>query len=191
MVADEIHGPLVLPGPGGTDGPAYTPYLCVDERAVLVTSHSKTFNTAGLRTAQVVATDPADLARLRGVPLPQNHAYSPLGMIAARVAWTDCDDWHAALVQRLGAQRDLLAELVAAHLPDARTRPLEATYLSWLDLRAYGYDDPAAAALAHQVKVSPGDDYQPGLRGHVRVNIATSPDRLEAIVERLAKALTG
>nr|WP_246298554.1 aminotransferase class I/II-fold pyridoxal phosphate-dependent enzyme [Nocardioides panaciterrulae] len=191
VVADEIHGPLVLPGPHGTDGPVFTPYLDVDERAVLVTSHSKTFNTAGLHTAQVVCLDPADLARLRGVLLPQNHAYSPLGMIAARVAWSDCDDWHAALVRRLGEQRDLLAELVASHLPDARTRPLEATYLAWLDLRAYGSDDPAAAALAHGVKVAPGSDYQPGLPGHVRVNIATSPDRLEAVVTRLAKALAG
>jgi cystathionine beta-lyase len=191
VVADEIHGPLVLPGPGGTAGPAFTPYLTVDERAVLVTSHSKTFNTAGLHTAQVVSLDPDDLERLRALPLPANHSYSPLGMIAARVAWTDCDDWHAALVRRLGEQRDLLVDLVATHLPDARMRRLDATYLAWLDLRAYGHDDPAATALGHGVKVAPGSDYQPGLQGHVRVNIATGPDRLEAVVGRLAKAMAG
>ena len=53
-------------------------------------------------------------------------------------------------------------------------RPLEATYLAWLDLRAYGVDDPAAPALAHGVRWRPGGDYQPGLPGHVRLNIATS-----------------
>ena len=58
-------------------------------------------------------------------------------------------------------------------------RPLEATYLAWIDLRAYGVDDPAAVALAHGVRLAPGHDYQPGLTGHVRLNIATSPDRLE------------
>ncbi len=101
-------------------------------------------------------------ARLRGLPGPQNHAYSPLGMIAAAVAWRDCDDWLASLVRRLADQRDLLATLLPEHLPKARMRPLEATYLAWLDLRAYGVDDPAGDALAHGVKVAPGGDYQPG-----------------------------
>ena len=183
VVSDEIHGPLTLPGA------TFTPYLAVDPTAVLVTSPSKTFNTAGLHCAQVVALDPDDLARLRGVPVPQNHAYSPLGMIAARTAWRDCDDWHAALLGRLDAQRTLLAELLATHLPRARQRPLAATYLAWLDLRAYGHDDPAAAALAHGVRLAPGGDYHPGLPGHVRLNLATSPGRLAQVVERLAAAL--
>jgi cystathionine beta-lyase len=39
--------------------------------------------------------------------------------------------------------------------------------------------------------VSPGDIYWPGLSGHVRLNIATSPQRLTEIVCRMAAALTG
>ena len=43
-------------------------------------------------------------------------------------------------------------------------RPLEATYLAWLDARAYGHDDPAAVALERgRVKLAPGHDYVPGL----------------------------
>ncbi|MFC6344953.1 hypothetical protein ACFP8W_23425, partial [Nocardioides hankookensis] len=53
----------------------------------------------------------------------------------------------------------------------------------------YGVDDPAAAALAHGVRLAPGQDYQPGLTGHVRLNLATSADRLERIVEGLRTAL--
>ena len=183
VVADEIHGPLVLPGA------TFTPYLSVDERGILVTSPSKTFNTAGLHCAQVVTLDRAEQARLRALPLPQNHAYSPLGMLAAVVAWTGCDDWNAALVERLDTQRSLLVDLLAAHLPEARMRPLAATYLPWLDLRAYGHDDPAARGLEHGVRVGPGQHYQPGLGGHVRLNIATDAARLEQTVERLAAAL--
>jgi cystathionine beta-lyase len=183
IVADEIHGPLTLPGA------TFTPYLSVDPSAVVVTSPSKTFNTAGLHCAQVVVLDPDEQALLRGVPIPQNHAYSPLGMVAARTAWCDCDDWNAALVARLDAQRTLLTGLLADHLPHARQRPLAATYLAWLDLRAYGHVDPAARALAHGVRLSPGGDYHPGLPGHVRLNVATSPERLTQAVERLAAAL--
>jgi cystathionine beta-lyase len=70
-------------------------------------------------------------------------------------------------------------------------RPLEATYLVWLDARAYGHDDPAAVALERgRVKIGPGHDYAPGVSGHARLNIATSPERLTEIVRRLAAAWT-
>ena len=72
----------------------------------------------------------------------------------------------------------------------ARMRPLEATYLAWLDLRAYGVADPAAAGVEHGVRLAPGADYHPGLEGHVRLNLATSAERLERIVHRMATALT-
>ena len=36
--------------------------------------------------------------------------------------------------------------------------------------------------------VSAGASYAPGSTGYVRLNIATSPDRLTEVVERLAKA---
>jgi cysteine-S-conjugate beta-lyase len=183
VVADEIHAPLTLPGA------TFTPYLSVDPSGILVTSASKTFNTAGLHCAQVVVLDAREQALLRGVPIPQNHGHSPLGMIAARASWRDCDDWHAALVARLDGQRALLARLLADHLPHARQRPLAATYLAWLDLRAYGHDDPAARALASGVRLAPGGDYHPGLPGHARLNVATSPQRLTGAVELLAAAL--
>ena len=38
-------------------------------------------------------------------------------------------------------------------------------------------------------KVAPGTDYHPGLQGHVRLNTATSPERLGLVVERLAAAV--
>ena len=64
----------------------------------------------------------------------------------------------------------------------------EATYLAWLDLRAYGHDDPAEVVRAGGVQLTPGSAYAPGLSGHVRLNIATSPDRLREIVRRTAAA---
>ena len=84
-----------------------------------------------------------------------------------------------------------LTDLLAEHLPLVRMRPLEATYLAWLDVRAYGHDDPAGLAMERgRVWVGQGRDYAPDLGGHVRLNIATSPQRLEEIVRRLARAWT-
>ena len=183
VIVDEIHGPLVLPGA------TFTPYLTVDPTAILVTSPSKAFNTPGLHCALLMTLDPAEQERLRSVPLPMNNLYSPLGMLAAVAAYTDGDPWVADLVERLDEQRTLLGELLAEHLPLARMRPLEATYLPWLDLRAYGIDDLFEPALAQGLKVAAGQNYQPGLPGHVRLNTATSAERLTAMVERLAAAV--
>jgi cystathionine beta-lyase len=184
VVADEIHAPLVLPGA------TFTPYLTVDPTAVVVTSASKSFNIPAVHGAQLVLLDPADQAVVAALPIPAQHDWSGLGIVAGVAAWRDCDDWHAALVERLAAQRDLLGDLLAEHLPAARMRPLEATYLAWLDLRAYGVADPATAGIEHGVRLAPGADYQPGLEGHVRLNLATSVERLERVVHRLATALT-
>jgi cystathionine beta-lyase len=118
-----------------------------------------------------------------------NNGYSPLGMLAAVASYEKGDEWLASLVARLDEQRTLLGRLLAERLPLARMRPLEATYLAWLDLRAYGVGDPAAAGLEHGVRAAPGDSFQPGLEGHVRLTIATSPERLTAIVDRLAEAV--
>jgi cysteine-S-conjugate beta-lyase len=188
VVSDEIHAPLVLEG-----SPQHTSYLALDgtaDHAVAVVAASKAFNTQGLKCAQVVATDPATCERLRNVPMARNDSWSPLGVVAAIAAYSDSDDWLDALRARLSSQRDLLVDLLAEHLPEARMRPLEATYLAWIDLRAYGRDDPAAVALEQgRVRLSPGHDYHPGLPGHVRLNIATSPDRLIEVVRRMGKAL--
>ncbi|MBZ5738070.1 MalY/PatB family protein [Nocardioides mangrovi] len=185
VITDEIHGPLVL------SGATFTPYLTVDERAVLVTSPSKSFNMPAVHGAQLVVLDPDDQKALRSVPIPAQNTWSALGVVAGTAAWRDGDAWLAALLSRLSVQREVLEELVADRLPRARMRRLEATYLAWLDLRAYGVADPAAAALDQGARVAPGHDYQPGLDGHVRINVATSPDRLEHVVNALARAVMG
>lgn len=185
VVSDEIHAPLVLPGA------EHVPYLSLDgtaDHAVAVVAASKAFNTAGLRCAQLVAGDRVTAERLAGVPMPRNDSWSPLGVVAAVAAYTDGDTWLDALVARLAEQRDLLGGLLAEQLPQVRVRPLEATYLAWLDVRRSGQADPTLSALEHGVRLAPGHDYHPGLDGHVRLNIATSPDRLREVVRRLALA---
>jgi cystathionine beta-lyase len=186
VVCDEIHAPLVLPGA------EHVSYLSLDgtaDHAVAVVAASKAFNTAGLRCAQLVVPDPASRQRLVDQPMSRNESYSTAGIVAARAAYDHGDGWLASLVERLDQQRTLLAELLAAHLPLVRMRPLEATYLAWLDASAYGHDDAAAVALERgRVKVSPGQSYAPGTTCQVRLNIATSPARLTEIVERLARA---
>jgi cysteine-S-conjugate beta-lyase len=188
VISDEIHAPLVLPGA------EHVPYLSLEgtsDHAVAVVASSKAFNTAGLRCAQIVTTDEGTRKQLVEVPMARNDSWSSLWVVAAVAAYEDGDVWLAALVERLDQLRSLLGRLLSEHLHDTRMRRLEATYLAWLDLRAYGHADPAGVGLARQrVRLAPGHAYHPGLDGHARLNLATSPERLTEIVRRLGAALT-
>lgn len=187
VLSDEVHAPLTLPGA------THTPYLSLEgtnDHAIAVVSASKAFNMAGLRCAQIITTNDDALRRLIDAPVALNDSWATLGAVASIAAYTDCDGWLAAVIARLDAQRSLLGSLLASELPKATMRPLEGTYLAWIDLREYGHEHPHQLALERgRVRVSGGNEFQPGLPGHIRLNIATSPERLTEIVRRLAVAV--
>ena len=87
--------------------------------------------------------------------------------------------------------RSLLADLMAAKLPEVGYTPPRAGYLAWLDLRALGLgDDPCEALLERgRVALNPGPTFGPQGVGHARLNIGTSPALVEEAVRRIAKAV--
>lgn len=191
VISDEIHAPLVLPGA------QHVPYASLEGTADHVTtvlSASKAWNLPGLKCAQLVAGNDADLAALAALPFVANHGVATPGIAGTLAAYRDGLPWLDAWVARLGDNRDLFARLVAERLPGVRMRPLEATYLAWLDARALGFGgsdqpDPSEVALERgRVMVNDGRAFGPGGEGHVRVNLATAPERIERIVDALAHA---
>ncbi|GAB3810167.1 hypothetical protein GCM10027605_47440 [Micromonospora zhanjiangensis] len=70
-------------------------------------------------------------------------------------------------------------------------RPPQGTYLAWLDCRPLDLaDDPAAVFLDRgRVALNSGPDFGTGGAGHVRLNLATSPDLLAEAVRRIAAAV--
>lgn len=186
VVADEIHAPLVA---AGAD---FVPYLSVPggERGLSLMSASKAWNLAGLKAALAVA-GPAAAADLARLPEEVGHGPSHLGVIAHTAALRDGTAWLDALLTGLDDNRRLLTDLLAEHLPAITHRPGEATYLAWLDCRALGLgDDPADVFLERgRVAVNSGLPFGTGGAGHVRLNLATSPEIVEEGVRRIAAAL--
>jgi cystathionine beta-lyase len=186
VISDEIHAPLVLPGA------THVPYASIEGTAGHVTTvlaASKAWNMPGLKCAQVIAGNARDRAALDAVPHVANHGTSPLGVIATVAAYTEGEPWLDALLEHLSAQRSLFGELLARLLPHVSWTPMEATYLAWVDARATELSDPATTALDRgRVMVNRGATFGPGLDGFVRVNLATSTERLQRVVERLATA---
>jgi cystathionine beta-lyase len=188
VVVDEVHAPLVMPGH------RHVPYATVSERAadhsVTIVSASKAFNLAGLKCAQVVATNHADAARWRNLRVFEVPGPTPLGIAASTAAYRDGGEWLDRLVAYLAGNRAALSEHLAAGLPAVRCRPPEATFLAWLDCSSLGLDDPARFFLDEaRVALSDGPPFGPGCEHHVRLNFATSRALLAQIVEAMSAAV--
>ena len=185
VVSDEIHADLTMPG--RTHVPFASLSSEVAARTITVTSASKAFNLAGLRWAVVHAGDRIFHEALEALPGHYLGAPNLMAVTAATAAWTQCDDWLAAVVGLIDENRHALVDLVATHLPGIGYAPPAATYLAWLDVSALGLgDDPAARFRERGVELSPGPQFGRGGEGHVRLNLATSPAILAATVAAMA-----
>jgi len=187
VIADEVHAPLVY------GGSRHIPYATVSDAAgthtITVTSASKAFNIAGLKCAQIVATNHADAGRLRALGVFEVAGPTPLGIAATEAAYRLGGAWLHELVDYLEGNRHLLADLLAAELPGVDLRWPEATFLAWLDCSALGLDDPARFFLDRaRVALSDGPPFGPACEQYVRLNFATSRALLERIVTAMGSA---
>ncbi len=184
VVADEIHAPIVHDG-------AFTPYLTVPggQRGVSLLSATKAWNLAGLRAALAVVG--AEAGPDVGFHEVHAHGASHLGQIAGVAAWTQGRAWLEQVTREVDANRALLGRLLARRLPGVGYSPPAATYLAWLDCRTLGLgDDPAERFRKRgRVALSPGPGFGAGGAGHVRLNLATSPEIVIEAVERMAGSL--
>jgi cystathionine beta-lyase len=157
--------------------------------SVSVTSASKAFNLAGLKCAQVIATNHADAARWRELRVFEVSHPAPIGIAASIGAYRAGCSWLEQLVAYLDGNRRHLARRVADELPGITCRLPEATFLAWLDCGALGHDDPARFFLERGVALSDGPPFGPGSEQHVRLNFATSRALLDRIIDAMVAPL--
>jgi len=187
LVSDEIHADFVY-APG-----KFVPALAVSQKNVLsFCAASKTFNLAGLQQATCICPD----ERIREAFRAQmGRAGVNCGNIFAlegtRAAYNEGDAWLDGLMTYLDGNRRHLAALVNEHLPQAILTPMEATYLGWLDLRAYGYNDDELRqrTIAAGVMFTGGKFFGDSGDGFLRINIGCPRRYLTEGVLRLKKAL--
>ena len=185
LISDEIHCDLILDDLDHVPAALACPGDA--DRIVTLMSPSKTFNLPGLNFAFAVVAD-RELRRrfLRPgkglLPFPGCFAVT-----AAEAAYREGGDWHTGLLDYLRGNRDTLEAFVAAELPRVRMTHVEATYLAWLDVRALGLDDPAAACRAAGVALSAGAAF--GDPGFLRLNFGCRRETLCEALRRLATVL--
>jgi cystathionine beta-lyase len=184
VLADEVHGPLALPGA------QFVPYATVARDAISFTSASKAWNLAGLKCAAIVTSE-----RYRGIrdrlPSELHWQVSNLGAIAMIAALRDGQEWLNEFLLHLDRNRALLGELLADKLPEIGYHPPAASYLAWLDCRALNIGpDPAATFLDRgDMALSCGPDFGAQGAGFARLNIGTTEGLLTEAVERMARSI--
>jgi cystathionine beta-lyase len=185
VISDEIHADLTMPGHRHIPFASLSP--AASDRTVTIYSASKAFNLAGLRWAALHAGHEPMHDALNSLPGHYLGAPNVMGVTATVAAWTEGDAWLAAVIDLIDENRHALASLLDEHLPGVRYDPPAATYLAWLDCRELGLgDDPGETFAGRGVELSPGRQFGDLGLGHVRINIATSPDVLAATVAAMA-----
>ena len=188
LVSDEIHHDLVMPGH------THTPMSLIDgveDRLVMMTATTKTFNIAGSHSGNVIIADAALRekfgARMMALGLSPNSfglfmataAYSPEG-----AAWVD------ELVTYLDSNRRLFDDAVNA-IPGLKSMPLQATYLAWVDFADTGMTREEFTKRVEQgagIAANHGPTFGSGGETFLRFNIATPRARVQEACDRLAAA---
>ena len=188
VVADEIWMDVIYLGH------RYVPFATLGEaiaaRTVTLTGASKSFNLGGLRCAVAIFGSPALRQRFEALPPRLRGVPNVLALRATTAAWRDGGPWFDGVRRQLDANRQALAAFVRERLPRVRHRSPEGTYLAWLDFGDLKLDRPAATFLLEEARVALSDGTEfGGDPTCARLNFATSPAILDAILERMARAL--
>jgi cystathionine beta-lyase len=189
VFADEIHAPLRY---GSTTHIPYASISLVAARhTITATSASKAWNLPGLKTAQIITSNPADEELYQIFGFTVLHGASTPGVIAATAAYSNGREWLNTVTDYLDGNRHLLADLLAEHLPEIGYTPPEATYIAWLDCRALGIDGCVADFFREEagVTVTDGALCGEGYEGYVRFIFAMPRPLLEQAIRQITEAV--
>ena len=190
VVSDEIHCELIMPGH------KFQPFAAVSEacrqNSVILNSPSKSFNIAGLQIANIICPRPEWRRRIdRAININEVCDVNPFGPVAVKAAYNESEDWLKELNQYLWGNYQALCTFATEHLPQWKVRPLEGTYLPWVDITATGMTSQEYADYLMQenhVWVNPGTMYGPQSgEGYIRLNIACPRSQLMEALERIGK----
>lgn len=188
LVSDEIHHDLVY-APN-----AHIPMALIDgveDRLVMMTATTKTFNIAGSHSGNVITPDEGlrqkFAARMAAMGLSPNS----FGLVMATAAYSPQGaEWVDALMAYLDRNRRLFDEGIKA-IPGLSSMPLEATYLAWVDFAGTGMAREEFTRRIEQdakIAVNYGTSFGTGGESFLRFNLATPRAIVEQAVSRIQDA---
>ncbi len=191
VISDEIHHDL-LP----SDKKFVSALSIKDgfyrDNMIMVDSPSKTFNMAGLLISHVVIPNPQLRDRYdQQQEILHGPASNILGLVAGEAAYRDGAEWLDGLLAVVRDNYNYLKEHLQAAFPEIKLTDQEGTYLAWVDLSAVVAPEDLKHVVQDQAKLAVdfGSMFGKSGAGHIRINLATTPENLQAAVSSLVKTL--
>ena len=188
LVSDEIHADLVMPGH------KHTPMALLDgvqDRLVMMTATTKTFNIAGALTGNVIIADKVLRDRFANTMLKTGISPNSFGMFMATAAYSpEGAAWVDALTLYLDGNRRTFDAGVNA-IPGLRSLPLEATYLAWVDFSGTGMTPEEFTGRVQKgarIAVNHGTPFGKGGESYLRFNLGCPRAHIREAVTRLQAA---
>ncbi len=192
VISDEIHGELIMPGY------LFQPFATVNDacrqNSIILNSPSKSFNIAGLQTANIICSQPEWRRRIdRAINIHEVCDLNPFGPVALKAAYNESEEWIDELNQYLWDNYQALCQFFEKELPLCKVTQLEGTYLVWLDVTRYSNDVEKLCddlLTRGKVWVNPGTMYgaESG-KGYIRINIACPRSRMMEGLERIKETI--
>ncbi len=186
VISDEIHCDLLRTKEHHTPlGKVMTDY----KKLITCMAPSKTFNLAGMMISNVMIRD----EKLRQIWLSRHYNFdNPLSIAAAQAAYEKGEAWLKELCAYLDENFRVTGEYLKEHLPKAKYRVSEATYLAWVDLNGYFEPDenlPMFFAYKAGVLLEGGNMFVQHSDGFIRLNLACPRATLLEGLKRICEAV--
>jgi cystathionine beta-lyase len=190
VISDEIHCDFVFPSNKHTVfGTISGDFL---NNSIICTSPSKTFNLAGLQTANIfIADGKLRLMFRKEIAKTGYSQLNTMGIVSCQAAYEDGGEWVDEMLLYLEKNYHYARDFINVNLPKIQVNELEGTYLLWLDMNACGLTEAELEkALVEKAGlwVSNGSIFGDEGKGFIRINIACPLSTLEKALDRLAAA---
>ncbi|MBA8838944.1 MalY/PatB family protein [Ochrobactrum sp. RH2CCR150] len=193
VVSDEIHQDLII-----NPELKHIPFGSLSQdfalNSITCTAPSKTFNLAGLQSANLIIQNPNLREEFRRqYNRNMTTDLNLLGLIAAEAAYSEGEPWLEQLLVYLRANHERFANAINSSDIGLRVLPADSLYLAWMDCRSL---DMEADELNHFMLTEVGLWLDKGQkfgiegRGFMRVNIGCPRATVDEAISRLLTART-
>lgn len=155
---------------------------------IILHAASKTFNLAGLVHSHVLIFDEKLMEKYDAYIKSVGSAEANLmGLIAVEAAYRGGEEYFDNVKALICHNYQYMKETFAKELPEIVVTPLEGTYLSWIDLRAYLPGEEVENFIQKKCRLAcdVGEWFSFTGHGFIRINLATHTKNVRTAVERI------
>lgn len=192
VVADEIHQDFVL-----NRDLRHIPFASLGEEfsraSITCTAPSKTFNLAGLQSANVIIPDKRVREEFcRQLDRNSGLLVNTLGMVAAEAAYRHGEPWLEAMLDYVRANQAHFAAEIHQATQRLTVLPADSLYLAWMDCRGLEMAAPELNKFMltkARVWLDKGQKFGPEGHGFMRVNLGCPRATVDEGIRRIIAAL--